>query len=514
MAYQTKTMNEIKQILLLKSQGESIKGIARALSISKNTVKQYLKRFSRLEMPSEAALEMENPVLAEHLVTTWDDEKEKYAAFLSRADYYASELAKHKHITRTVLWEEEFNAGHITYKYSRFCFHLQQYLKSKSPSMVIDHKAGDKLFIDYAGDKLHITDPDSGKLTPCEILLLTMGYSNYTVVIATESQRIEHFIDGVSKGLELLGAIPLAMVCDNLKSAVKRAHRYEPEVNEAFLDMANHYGIAVVPTRARKPKDKAKVEGGVNHVYKQVYARIRNRAFYSLKELNDVLVDQSREFNARTMQDYGVSRQTLLDRDELPLMKALPEESYQRVEQYRLKVADNGHVTLRRKKQHYSVPYTLIGQWVNVLISPSVVKIYHQGECVATHVMQSIRYLTNPNHLASQHKAYLESINPEKLTERARQISPEVGSVIHHVLLRPRYPEQNYKTCQGILSMERKVGKEKLIESCRIALEANIFSYSYITRLCSSPYLTFKPLASAGGKLPDHNNIRGSGAFQ
>src|SRR5690606_37129337 len=234
---------------------------------------------------------MENPVLADHLKPVSTLEQENYKAFLQRAEYYAQELSNRKrtHVTRMILWEEDFNAGLIRLKYSRFCYHLKRYLKSKHPSMVMIHRPGEKMFIDFAGDKLHYVDRSTGKSIPVEVLLLTLGYSNYTLAIAIPSQKNEDLIVGLVILISYLGAITAAIVPDNMKSPVIKPDRYEAVINEKFLDMAHYYGLAVLPTRPVKPKDKAKVETHVNVVYQQVYARLRHMTFHSLEELNQAL---------------------------------------------------------------------------------------------------------------------------------------------------------------------------------------------------------------------------------
>src|SRR5690606_32747703 len=257
MAYYPITMNQVKQIYKLHSEGVGIKRIAIILGISKNTVKSYLREMQDLELSDDQLMTTENPVLADHLKPVSTREKENYKAFLQRAEYYVEELSNRKrtHVTRMILWEEDFKAGLIQLKYSRFCYHLKQYLKSKHPSMVMIHRPGEKVFIDFAGDRLSCFDQKSGKHVPADVLIITLGYSNYTLAVAIPSQRTEDVIEGVATLITRLGGITAAIVPDNMKSAVTKPDRYDPVINEKFLDMANYYGLAVLPTRPRKPKD-------------------------------------------------------------------------------------------------------------------------------------------------------------------------------------------------------------------------------------------------------------------
>lgn len=514
MANRLKSMNEIKQVLRLRHEcGVSIKAISRQLGMSKNTVKDYLRRYDQAGSDLSGLLEKDCAELSFELKPPQVKVTERYAAFLERAESYLMSLRQNRHLTRQLLWEEEFAAGRVSFRYSQFCHYLQQYERQKAVSMVMHHVAGDKLLIDFAGDKLSVIDPDSGELTPCEVLVMTLAYSLKTVMVALPDQSIEQLIYGVSVGLSQLGVVPKAIVCDNLKSAVTKSDRYEPTVQETFLDMANHYGMGVLPTRVRKPKDKSRVEGTVNHVYHQVYARMRNHIYYSLHELNEALRQQIGEFNQRIMKDYGLSREALFERDERPCMRPLPQAPYQLISRYRLMVGQNGHVHLSSRKQYYSVPYRLIGQRVEVVYRTDVVKVYHKGECVATHAATGQRYHTQTDHMASHHRAHLDSINPELLEQRAQRIGEAAQRLILRILSRSQHPEQNYKTCQGILALSTKVGAERLNESCAFALEHELISYNFVKRLCHSAHFNGQQ-TSVSTQLPLHDNIRGASSYK
>jgi transposase len=514
MANQGKSMNEIKQVLRLRyDSGVSIKAIARQLRMSKNTVKEYLRRFEQTGSSLSDFLEKDAAELSVELKPLQTTVTERYAAFLEQAEGYLSTLKGDKHLTKQLLWEEEFTAGRIAYRYSQFCHYLQQYERRKAVSMVMHYEAGDKLLIDFTGDKLSIVDRHSGELTPCEVLVMTLGYSHKTAIVALPNQSIEQLIYGVSNGLSQFGVVPKAIVCDNLKSAVTKSDPYEPVIQEAFLDMANYYGMSVLPARVRKPKDKARVEGAVNHVYAQVYARMRNHIYYSLQELNEALRQQVGEFNQRIMKDYGLSRDALFERDERPCMKPLPDTPYQLVSRYRLLVGQNGHVHLSSKKQYYSVPYRLIGQRVEVVYRTDVVKVYHKGECVATHAVTAQRYHTQTDHMASHHKAHLDSMSPEILEQRAIKNGEATQRLILRILNRHQHPEQNYKACQGILALSAKVGATRLNESCAFALEHELISYNYVRRLCYSAHFDAQQ-TPANTQLPLHENIRGASSYE
>ncbi len=508
MANYSLPMNQVKQIKMLHDSGMSIKSIARQLGISKNTVKRYLQRLN--ELPCDS-INRCDPALKELLKSQSSTDKSRHEDFLGKVEGYLAQLRDHRHLTKLVLWEEEFRTGRTHYRYSRFCHYLSVAEQNKRATMVMTHAAGEKVFADFAGDKLFITDRHSGKLTPVEVLIQTYGYSNYTVIAAVESQRNEHVLPAMADCFSQASGLAKVLVVDNYKGAVDKADRYEPTFNRKMLDMANYYGIVLMATRAGKPKDKAKVEGAVNHVYRQVYARIRNQTFYSLEELNRRLRELCADFNNRIMKQYGVSRAFLFERDERPLLKSLPLEPYESLSQYELKVQQNNHVFIGKLKKHFSVPYQFIGQKVSVLLSSKMVRIYHGGDCVATHPLNNPgRYHTDAAHLASTHRAYLNTMNPDKLLQQARSIGKEVEMVVDKLLRRPIFPEQNYKSCQGVLSLSRKFGNQKLTESCSIALQSDTCGYNYIRRICESPYSSINPPESQMGDLPHHGTCRGN----
>lgn len=513
MSNHLKSMNEIKQVLrLFYERNEPIKSIARHLGMSKNTVKEYLRRFDACGMDLQTLLSSDTESLGIILRPEHASVTSRYADFVQRADDYLDQLSKNKHLTKQVLWEEEFAAGRTSYRYSQFCHYLQQYAQYKKVSMVMQFEPGDKLEIDFAGDKLYVIQQDSGKLTPCEVLVVSMAHSRKTICVALPNQRSEQVIYGLNRALLLLGAVPKSIVCDNMKTAVVKSDRYEPILNELLLDWANYYGINVLPTRVRKPKDKARVEGGVNHLYSQVYGRIRDETFYSLEQLNQALERLCTQFNDRVMKSYGSSRQAIFLRDEIAHMKPLPNAPYAFVKQLNLMVGNNAHVHIAKDKQYYSVPYRLIGQRVKVVCSCQLIKIYHHGACVATHAVTGQRYTTVADHMPSQHNAYLQGMNPEWLEKQAQNIGSAVRAVVVHVLGRSMHPEQNYKTCQGILSLARKHDHARLNAACKLALESNCVALQYLKKQCENIHFT-PDIPPVNTTLPTHQNVRGAATF-
>lgn len=315
MAGKTKNMSQIKQLLILHSQGKGKKTIARTLSMSKNTVRDYLYKLHKLTdgkgtLSISELISLENPELEAkfHAGNPAYKDDGRYEQFKNRIPYFIKEL-KRTGVTRHLLWQEYRQVHPGGYSYSQFCFHLQQQMIAARPSMVLSHKPGDKLFIDFAGDKLHYINRQTGELIACEVFVATLPYSDYGFAMAVESQQIPDFLYALEQCLLHLGGVPAALVPDNLKSAVIKANRYEPTLSQALDDFAAHYGTAVIPARVRSPKDKALVENQVKLVYSRVYAKLRNMQFFSINSLNKAIGEKMREHNQTRMQQKPYCRE-------------------------------------------------------------------------------------------------------------------------------------------------------------------------------------------------------------
>jgi len=504
-------MSQLKQIIRLLSQGYSLKGIVRETGVARNTIKGYLRTIEAGNIPMEEILNMDDLLVAHLFNTPLKNEKQRKEDFMLRLEKLQTEL-QHPHVTKQLLWEEYKREYAQGYQYSQFCYYLDLYDKSQRATLVMEHEAADKVFVDFTGDKLHYVDRGSGEIIPCEVFLATMGYSNYTSVGAVHSQKIPDVVAATVSALNYIGGSPRAIVPDCLKSAVTTADRYEPVINEVFLDMANHYGMVVLPARAGKPKDKSKVERAVTISYQRVFAPLRKLTFYSLQELNTALAEQATILNQRKMQQSDHSREVLLERDERPLLRPLPTETYEMKQHLILTVQQNCHVYFSKQKKYYSAPYRFIGFKVHVIITTSLVRIYYQGECVATHsTEQTSKYNTIKEHLPSHHQIVLNGMNQELLKDRAKSIGAPVLEVIERILRNSIHPEQAYKSCQGILVIANKTSKEILLQSCVIALQYNVCTYRNIQRLALGQYANREfSITNTTKQLPVHENVRGA----
>lgn len=513
MAGKPKRMSLIKQLLQLHKQGKSKKSIARDLELSKNTVKNYLNKLEINDLKIDDLLKLDDPVLEGVFFAGNPAVKDlRYELLKNNLDYYGREIKK-TGVTYRLLWEEYKENTKDYYRYTQFCFHLNQHLKKTNPTMVLHHNPGEKLFIDFAGQKLVYYDRDTGEEIECEVFVACLPYSDYGFAMAVPSQRIEDFMYALSCCLEDFGGVPLALVPDNLKSAVIKASRYEPDINRVMEDFANHYQTTVCPARARKPRDKALVENQVKIIYSRVYAKIRNTIFTSLAELNDAIFSLMRVHNQTRMQQKDCCREEIFLSEEKPLLNPLPNEPFEIKHYKTLTVAKNNHVYLLPDKHYYSVPYSYIGQKVSIVITRKIVSIYAKHQCVATHLRSYIkgRYTTEPTHLCSHHLHHL-SRSPEYYIQKAARCTKTFHQLIEKVFSQGRYPEILYRTCDGLFSLQKKSNHDDFEKACQVALMVENYSYNFLINVLKNKTYDLLPEIPPS-PLPQHRNTRGSSYY-
>lgn len=511
MAGKTKPMSQIKQLLRLHERGYKIKQLARELLLSKNTVKSYLNKVKDNGWSTAALLKLEDPELERKFHSGNPAYKDsRYDLLKSKLDYYVGELSK-TGVTKALLYEEyqkDFPEG---YSRSQFCHHLLQSVRARKPSMVLSHEPADKLYIDFAGKTLSYTDADSGEIISCQVFVACLPYSDYGFAIAVRSQKLADFIYALTKAIEHFGGLPRLIVPDNFKAAVIKANRYEPDLNRALEDFANHYNTSVLPTRVAKPKDKALVENQVKLVYSRVFARIRDRTFLSLKQLNDAISECMQKHNQTRMQDKPWCRQERFLAEEKPKLIPLQQQRFEIKNYVCHTVAKNNHIKLSEDKKYYSVPYQYIGKKVKVIYTRSIVRIYYNGKQIALHtrIYNSMYYSTKKEHLCSHHQHYLDR-SPEYYIRKATLLSAELSKLFECIFQRDRHPEQLYKTCDGLLSIYRKIEKEKADKACKIALMHKNYSYKFFSNVIENNMIDVEEQTAAHKSLPEHSNIRGS----
>ena len=509
MAGNPKSMSQIKQLIQLHQQGKSIKFIARSLTISKNTVKVYLEKVASSKTDIQALLKLDDPILeGEFHAGNPAFKDERYDHFISKLDYFAKELHR-KGVTKMLLWEEYRQDYPQGYSHSQFSFHLAQQLIARKPSMVLEHKAGEKLFIDFAGAKLFYIEPKTGQVIYCQVFVACLPYSDYSYALAVKSQCVEDFIYALGCCLRELGGVPQILVPDNLKSAVVKASIYEPDINRALEDFANHHSTTVIPARARKPKDKALVENQVKMIYTRVYAKLRNQQFFDLATLNKAIREKIRDHNQTRMQQKPYCREEKFLADERHLLGQLPEEPFEMKYYREVKAAKNNPIYLTQDKHYYSVPYAYIGSQVKVIYTRIMVHIYAKGTQIAVHIRDYRQgaYTTVKEHLCSHHQHYLDR-SPEYYLQKANEKSETLYQLVQLVFEQERHPEHLYRTCDGLLSLQRKTNPDIFNKACKMAIEHKNLSYKFILNILNNK-MTGQQDTKQEQSLPNHKNIRG-----
>ena len=506
-------MSKVKQIIRMYESGVCKKEIARRLSISKNTVKDYIKKINAQDVSIPEILSKETPELERLFISSIFQDK-RYIELASQFEYFEREL-KRTGVTRDILWHEYKAKYPDGYSYSQFCYHFAIWRKGSNASMHMEHKPGDKLFIDFVGTKLSYVDRQTGEIIPVEVLITCLGYSQLIYVQACCDQTRDSFVSGCENALYYYGGAPKAVVPDNLKSAVTHASRYEPEINKMYQEFANHYGMYVYPARSRAPQDKSLVEKAVSIVYSRIYAPLRNRTFFSIDEINQAVWDLLNSLNEANFQGKPFSRRDLFEKEEKHLLSPLPHEGFEIRDSVRVTLMKNSYVLLRKDMHYYSAPFRYIGKKVKMVYGNRTVSIYFQGERIAFHKRdpRPYKYTTNLDHLPSTHR-FVAQWSPEKFISWAASIDKDVELYIQGIFDRKPYPEIAYRSCVGILSLAKKKGKDRLINACRRGLFYQSFGYKIILDILKKG-LDKEPLEEqAQQKLPLHDNIRGADYYK
>jgi len=517
MAAKSKPMSQIKQILRLHKHEKSIKFITRTLSVSRNTVRKYLALQQASGREMDELLELEDNQLQQMLMPEGEENQtDRYQVLARQYDYFCKELRR-TGVTRWLLWSEYRQSHPDGYSYSQFCWHLGRLDNARNITMGnLPHPPGEQTYIDFAGKYAEYVDPDTGQIHRVPLLVMTLGYCQCSYVEALNSQTGEDLIDGLNSGFAWFGGTTKAAIPDNMKTAVVKTDRYEPGINRLLEDLANHYQMVILPTRPGSPRDKSLVESAVRDVYRHVLAPIRNRTFYSLAELNQALRDQLEIWHDRTFQGRSETRRQRFESVERPALQPLPQEPYLIRKDTSRTVRNNYHVQLGEDKHYYSVPHIYVNKKVKIIYSTRIVQIFFRQELIATHLRDRtpFGYTSVKEHLPSHHQHWLDR-SPQWYLNRAHRISPQVGELIERILASRSYPEQAFRSCDGVLGLHRKVGSAILTRAAVIALELDCCTYSYVKRLIQNGMAT----AGAGNspestQLPRHENIRGKDYYQ
>lgn len=516
-------MHQIKRIIELYQEGRSIWETKRLTGLSRNTIREYLRRIQGCGLSPSQLLTLDDESL--RLIVYADAFEQghagrkvdmRYEAITKDLDRYLSELRR-RGVTRQLLWEEYRREHPEGYGYSQFCEHLREHSKKNEAVMHFTHQAGEQLQVDFAGDKSGYVDIATGEWIACEVLVCTMPYSNYMYVEALRSQKQEDFINGLTNAFHYLGGVPLCIKCDNMKTAVVRANRYEPQFTEAMDHVAAHYGTTILTARVRKPRDKSSVEKGVDLTYKRIYAPLRNQTFHSLEQLNAAFRTQLELFNSRSFKNKVGSRKQWFESEEKPILKDLPATCYEIKHVTYSKVQRNYHVILGADRHQYSVPYELIGKQLKIIYTSQTVEVYHDLKRVALHGRNYKKhaYTTLAEHMPINHQhihqqrgwdgAYFE--------KQASTIGDSTLQVIRRVLESKIFYQQTYNSCLGILRLAKQYGKDRLEAACQRALPAPVVNYGMIANILKRN-LDKVTISSSIPSVPDHDQIRGADWYQ
>lgn len=518
MANKPITMNKIRQIIRLYTQSKGKKFISHHTGVARNTVKKYINIFKELRITCEEINEMSDQQLNE-LFGKAPESKEpnkRYEKLREFFPYVDKELRK-TGVTREKLWKEYFERYPDGYRYTQFCIYYSAWQKRVNPAMHIVHKAGDKMYVDFAGEKLQIVDPTTGEIQDVEVFVAILGSSQLTYAEACYSQKKEDFITACENALHYFGGVPQAIVPDNLKSAVIKSSKYEPTLNEAFEDFADHYQFTILPARSYRPKDKALVEGAVKILYTRIYSNMPKELSTSLHGLNTLIRPLLEEHNCLKMKGRNYSRREQFDEVEQKTLQPLPALRYEFKRHNMVTVMKNCHVCLNEDRHYYSVPYKFMERKVKIIYSKSTVEIYYKYERIALHkrLRSPFNYTTVEEHMPSTHR-FVSDWSAEKFIGWADSIHPDVKLFIERILEKKQHEEQAYKSCVGVLGFVKKVGKERLIKACKRALDYGHYNYKIIQTILEKGLDAYDDVSEEQLQLemPLHENIRGEEYYQ
>ena len=501
-------MRKIKEVLRLKwVSGLSNRQIAASCGIGRPTVSEYLRRAELAGLRWPLPDDLDEARLERLLFPPPPDLPAQQRGIPDWANIHGE--LKRPGVTLFLLWQEYRQAYPDGYQYSWFCEHYRAWQGKLDLVMRQDHRAGEKLFVDYAGQTVPVIDQTTGEVRQAQIFVAVLGASNYIYAEATWSQSLPDWIGSHVRTFRFLGGIPELVVPDNLRAGVSKAHRYEPDANPTYQDMASHYGVAILPTRVRKPRDKAKVESGVLVVERWILASLRHRQFFSLAELNAAISDLLGKLNARSFRKLPGCRRDHFEQLDRPALRPLPAEPYVYAEWKKARVHIDYHVAI--DGHYYSVPCALVKKEVEVRLTRHTVECFYRGNRVASHRRsdQKGRHTTLTAHMPESHRQAGEW-TPERLQRWAAKTGPATEKLIQVVLASRQHPQQAYRSCLGILRLGKAYGDERLEAACRRALVLGSCRYKSIEsilklRLDEQPLEGQQELA-----LPDaHDNIRG-----
>jgi len=502
-------MRTIKEVLRLKwscCQGQ--RAIAKSCGIAKSTVIEYLRRAGKAGLSWPLPPELDDATL-EHLLFPPVIATDAPRPLPVWADIH-KELAR-KSVTLMLLWDEYKALYPDGYQYSQFCDLYRAYAKKLDISMRQIHHAGEKLFVDYCGQTVPVIDKSTGEVHDCQIFVAVLGASNFTYAEATYTQGLPDWTSSHVRALEYIGGVPEILVPDNLLSGITKACRYEPGVNRTYQELTVHYGTVVIPARVRKPKDKAKVEAGVLLVQRWILAALRNRAFFSLRELNAAIRELLSKLNSRPFKKLPGSRMSRFLEIDKPALRPLPAVPFEYAE-WKIKKRSGIDYHIEVDGHYYSVPYQLRNEYLDIRLTESIAEVFFHSKRVASHIRSYAkgRYTTIPEHMPKAHREYAEW-TPERVIRWASETGKSTADLVTAILAKNLHPQQGFRAALGIITLAKKFGKERVEAACKRALAIGGISFRSVKSILETG-MDKKPLPEPKTASPaiTHSNIRGA----
>ena len=504
-------MRKICEVLrLYHACRQSRRSIATSCGLSRSTVSDYLGRAAAAGLTWPLPEGLTEADLEGRLFPAAPSQAGANSKPLPDFAYIHAELVANKryNLTLELLWCEYMEQHPDGYKYSYFCELYRSWLGRRDYCMRQDHKAGEKLFVDY-GDGLEVWDNVTGKARRTHLFVAVWGASNYTYAEASLTQELPAWCGSHVRALEYFGAAPLVVVPDNLKSAVTRASFYEPEINRSYAALAEHYGFAVIPARPRHPRDKAKVETGVLIAKLWILAKLRHRTFYCLADLNAAIRELLNALNDRQLRKIKRSRRELFLELDRPAALPLPALHYEYAEWRKARVNVDYHV--ETDCHYYSVPFQLLREEVDIRLTAATVEVFHRGKRVAAHPRSRLRHkhTTLKEHMPPEHQAHLEW-TPSRIIAWAAKTGPATAALVQHIMAAKTHPEQGYRACLGTMRLAKSYGSARLEAACARAMRFNVASFGAVRSILASGLdRQSADKAPAQPALPLHDNLRG-----
>jgi transposase len=503
-------MRKIKEVLRLRfGLGLHQDQIARSCSIGQATVHRYLEKAAAANLTWPLPEDLDEHELDQLLFPArplWNPTQLRPGIDFAQLH---TQMQTHKHVTLQLLWEEYREVHPDGYGYSRFCELYQRWNRNRDVVLRQAHKPGEKMFVDWAGDTVPVYDRKSGEAEPASIFVAVLGASTYTFSRAALGQSLPHWIDCHVQAFEFFGGTTKLLIPDNPRTGVTRACRYEPDLNRTYHEMVQHYGIAVMPARPRKPRDKAKVENGVGIVERWILAALRHRKFFTIADLNEAIEELLERLNQRRFRKREGTRTSLFLEVDRPVLQPLPAERYVLAEWKTVRANIDYHVEVDR--HYYSVPYQLAGQQLEARYTANTVELFLGGKRVTSHARNSAayRHTTIHEHMPKSHQAHLEW-TPSRLIHWGETIGLATAEVIRTILASRPHPEMGYRACLGILRLAKTYSNERLEAASQRALHLQACSYSSLRSILKRSLDRQTTLALEPTKPgPRHENVRG-----